>query len=154
MTESIEEVLKKLNDGEIRVSIKDEQKNTWIVNEWIKKAILLYFRTSKMKKYNIGDFHFHDKIPLKNDFDKIRCVPPAVVRYGVFIEDGAIIMPSYINIGAYIGSSTMIDINSCIGSCAQIGKRCHISGGVIIGGVIEPMNASPVIIEDDVLYRS
>lgn len=151
---AIREVVKKLDDGEIRIA---EKKNgLWIINDWIKKAIVLYFPIQKMKSIEVGPFEFHDKIPLKNKFvDKnIRVVPNAIVRYGAFVAGGTILMPSYTNIGAYIDSGTMIDTWATVGSCAQIGRNVHVSGGVGIGGVLEPIQASPVIIEDDVFIGS
>ena len=150
----IKEVIKKLDQGSIRVSFSSE--NKWITNEWIKKAILLYFQTQKMQSIEIGPFEFHDKIPLKKGFKKkgVRVVPHAIVRYGSFVNKNVILMPSYINIGAYVDSGTMIDTWATIGSCAQIGKNVHISGGVGVGGVLEPLQANPVIIEDNCFIGS
>lgn len=153
-TKHIEEIIKKLDEGTIRVSFQKEKK--WVTNEWIKKAILLYFQTQKMKTIEIGPFEFHDKIPLKKGFkDKgVRVVPHAIVRHGSFVNKNVILMPSYINIGAYVDSGTMVDTWATIGSCAQIGKNVHISGGVGIGGVLEPLQANPVIVEDNCFIGS
>lgn len=146
--ETIQEVILQLNDGSIRVA--EPQGNTWIVNEWIKKAILLYFQIQPMKKLEDSLFTFYDKIPLKRDFKEqdIRAVPHAIARYGAYIAKGVVLMPSYVNIGAYVDAGTMVDTWATVGSCAQIGKNVHLSGGVGIGGVLEPLQASPVIIED------
>ena len=144
----IKEVINELDSGKLRVAEKIS--NNWVINEWIKKAILLYFQTQKMETIKLDPFEFHDKIPLKKEFKnkKIRVVPHAIVRYGSFVNENVILMPSYINIGAYVDSGTMIDTWATVGSCAQIGKNVHISGGVGIGGVLEPLQAEPVIIED------
>ncbi|HOU97842.1 MAG TPA: 2,3,4,5-tetrahydropyridine-2,6-dicarboxylate N-succinyltransferase [Bacteroidales bacterium] len=146
--EAIQKIILQLNDGSIRVA--EPQGNTWIVNEWIKKAILLYFQIQPMKKLEDSLFTFYDKIPLKRDFEEqgIRAVPHAIARYGAYIAKGVVLMPSYVNIGAYVDSGTMVDTWATVGSCAQIGKNVHLSGGVGIGGVLEPLQASPVIIED------
>ena len=143
-----------LDKGEIRIAEKNN--GTWSVNQWIKKAVILYFPIMKMQSIEIGPFEFHDKIPLKIGFKEkeIRVVPHAVCRYGSFIEKGTILMPSYVNIGAHVGSGTMVDTWATVGSCAQVGKNVHISGGVGIGGVLEPVQASPVIIEDNVFLGS
>ncbi len=146
-----------LDQGKIRVASPPSSKNKyWKTNTWIKKAILIYFRIQKMKAMNSGVFQYWDKIPLKTDHEKkkVRVVPPAVARYGSYIEPGAILMPSYINIGAYISENSMIDTWATVGSCAQIGKGVHISGGVGIGGVLEPPQAEPVIIEDHAFLGS
>ncbi len=144
----IEEVIELLDVGEIRVA--ERQNNTWVVNEWVKKAVVLYFKIMPMQKYELNPFEFYDKIPLKNQFDKkgVRVVPHAVVRKGAFVAPGVVLMPSYVNIGAYVDEGTMVDTWATVGSCAQIGKYVHLSGGVGIGGVLEPVQASPVIIED------
>ena len=143
-----------LDHGLIRVA--EKTKDNWQINEWVKKAILLYFKTQKMKTIEIGPFEFHDKIPLKKNFkkQKVRVVPHAIIRYGSYVNQNVIIMPSYINIGAYVDSGTMIDTWATIGSCAQIGKNVHVSGGVGIGGVLEPLQANPVIIEDNCFIGS
>ena len=146
--ESVSEVIAQLNVGILRVATPEGEE--WITHGWIKKAVILYFLIRKMEVTEAGPFQFYDKIPLKTNWEKlgIRVVPPAVARYGAFIAEGVILMPSYINIGAYIGTGTMIDTWATVGSCAQIGKYCHLSGGVGIGGVLEPVQAAPVIIED------
>jgi|TARA_B100001093_G_scaffold59690_2_gene50420 2,3,4,5-tetrahydropyridine-2-carboxylate N-succinyltransferase len=150
----IKDVIKLLDEGKIRVA--EQKNNEWIVNDWVKKAVILFFPISKMETIKIGPFEFHDKIPLKKNFKEkgIRVVPHAVSRFGSFIEKGAVLMPSYINIGAYVGSGTMVDTWATVGSCAQIGKNVHLSGGVGIGGVLEPVQAAPVIIEDDAFIGS
>lgn len=152
--EAIEQVIELLDKGKIRVAEpKGEQ---WVVNQWIKKAVILYFPTQKMKTQNSGIFEYHDKIKLKKDYDKaeVRVVPPATARYGAFIAPGAVLMPSYVNIGAYVGSGSMVDTWATVGSCAQIGKSVHLSGGVGIGGVLEPLQAAPVIVEDGAFIGS
>jgi 2,3,4,5-tetrahydropyridine-2-carboxylate N-succinyltransferase len=152
---AIREVIELLDNGHIRVA---EMRNPgeWQVNEWIKKAITLYFPIQSMETFEVGPFEFHDKIPLKKGFAAkgIRVVPHAVVRYGSHVESGTILMPSYVNIGAYVGSGTMVDTWATVGSCAQIGRNVHLSGGVGIGGVLEPPQASPNIIEDDCFIGS
>lgn len=147
-TSAIETVIDKLDKGEIRVA--DPLEEGWRVNEWVKKAVILYFSIRKMESIEVGPFEFHDKIPLKRGFEHlgVRVVPHAVARYGSFVARGAILMPSYVNIGAYVDSGTMVDTWATVGSCAQIGKNVHLSGGVGIGGVLEPVQASPVIVED------
>ena len=147
---AIELIIEKLDKGELRTA--EPTSNGWKLNDWIRKAISLYFVILKNKKIKSGDLEFYDKIKIKKDYDKleVRAVPTAVVRYGSFINKGVILMPSYVNIGAYIDSGSMIDIGSCVGSCAQIGKNVHLSGGAILGGVLEPIQASPTIIEDNV----
>ena len=141
-------VVEQLDKGVLRVASMES--GEWITNEWIKKAVILYFPIRKMEITDIGPFQFHDKIPLKTNYDKlgVRVVPHAVARFGSFLAEGVILMPSYVNIGAYIDTGTMIDTWATVGSCAQIGKHCHLSGGVGIGGVLEPVQAAPVIIED------
>ena len=143
------QVIDHLENGFIRVSNFLNKK--WIVNEWIKKAIIMYFSVKKMNVIELGPLEFYDRIPIKNKFKekKIRVVPHAVARYGSYISPGVILMPSYINIGAYIGEESLIDTWATVGSCAQIGKRVHVSGGVGIGGVLEPLQDDPVIVEDD-----
>jgi 2,3,4,5-tetrahydropyridine-2-carboxylate N-succinyltransferase len=150
----IQSVIEALDDGKIRVC--EKQNDTWVVHEWIKKAILLYFRIQKIHPMHAGDLQFFDKIPLKTWSAEmgVRAVPPAVARKGSFIESGAILMPSYVNIGAYVGTGTMVDTWATVGSCAQIGKHVHLSGGVGIGGVLEPIQAKPVIIEDNCFLGS
>ncbi len=155
---SIDDVIHQLNEGMIRVAqpITDEAGGEWQVNEWVKKAILLYFVSQSMKPEEVGIFSFNDKIPLKSGFAAtgVRVVPPATVRYGAYLSPGAILMPSYINIGAYVGERTMVDTWATVGSCAQIGSDVHLSGGVGIGGVLEPPQAAPVIIEDGAFIGS
>ena len=152
--ELIKSVLSLLDQGAIRVC--DCIEGDWVVNDWVKKAVILYFPIAKMEKIISGPFEFYDKIPLKKDFDKlgVRVVPQAIARFGSFIETGVILMPSYVNIGAYLGSGTMVDTWATVGSCAQIGRNVHLSGGVGIGGVLEPVQAKPVIIEDDCFIGS
>jgi len=153
--EAIEHVIEELDKGLIRVAEQDLQGN-WIVNEWVKKAVILYFPIRKMETIEVGPFEFHDKMKLKKDYAKlgVRVVPHAVSRYGSFIAPNTILMPSYVNIGAYVDEGTMVDTWATVGSCAQIGKNVHLSGGVGIGGVLEPLQASPVIIEDNAFIGS
>jgi len=150
----IESAIQALNDGEIRVCRKDNDR--WVVHQWIKKAILLYFRTKQMRSFQAGDFSYFDKIGLKqwSENDGVRVVPQALARYGSFVSPGAILMPSYVNIGAYVGAKTMVDTWATVGSCAQIGDHVHLSGGVGIGGVLEPVQANPVIIENNAFIGS
>ena len=150
----LSKVMDMLDTGEIRVAeIKD---NEVVVNEWVKRAILLYFKVQQMVKMEVGPFEFLDKIPLKTNYaqSKVRVVPGAIARRGSFLAPGVTLMPSFVNIGAYVGADTMVDTWATVGSCAQIGERVHLSGGVGIGGVLEPPQASPVIIEDDVFIGS
>jgi 2,3,4,5-tetrahydropyridine-2-carboxylate N-succinyltransferase len=151
---AISQVIEKLEQGSIRVAERGE--DGWKVNEWIKKAILLFFRIQKNEKLDAGFLEFYDKIKVKTGFESkgVRAVPPAVARYGSYIAPGVILMPSYVNIGAYVDSGTMVDTWATVGSCAQIGKDVHLSGGVGIGGVLEPLQASPVIIEDGAFIGS
>lgn len=148
------ETLKLLDQGKLRVC--ERVGDGWVTHAWIKKAILLYFRMQKISLSRAGDLNFADKIPLKKWTLKhgVRVVPPAVVRFGAFVEPGAILMPSYVNIGARVGAGSMVDTWATVGSCAQIGKDVHLSGGVGIGGVLEPVQASPVIIEDGAFIGS
>ncbi len=152
---AVEKVLDLLDNGHIRVA-EPNSGERWTVNEWIKKAVLLYFPIRQMETFEAGPMEFHDKIPLKKDYAAkgVRVVPHAIARYGSFLEAGVILMPSYVNIGAYVGSGTMVDTWATVGSCAQIGKNVHLSGGVGIGGVLEPVQAAPVIIEDDCFIGS
>ncbi len=145
---AIENVIDLLDKGELRVA--EPKEDGWRVNEWVKKAVILYFPIRKMQTIEVGPFEFHDKIPLKKGFEQkgVRVVPHAIARYGSYLAKGSILMPSYVNIGAYVDSGTMVDTWATVGSCAQIGKNVHLSGGVGIGGVLEPVQASPVIIED------
>jgi 2,3,4,5-tetrahydropyridine-2-carboxylate N-succinyltransferase len=146
--EAIREVVELVDKGKLRVA--EPVEDGWKVNDWVKKAIVLFFPIQKMETIEVGPFEFHDKIPLKRDYatQGVRVVPHAIARYGCFIESGAILMPSYVNIGAWVGSGTMVDTWATVGSCAQIGRNVHLSGGVGIGGVLEPPQASPTIIED------
>ncbi len=146
---AVEKVIARLDAGELRVA-SPQADGTWVTHAWVKQAILLYFALRKMERIEVGPFEFHDKIPLKKHLDTagVRVVPPGVVRYGAFVERGAIVMPGYVNIGARVGAGTMVDTWATVGSCAQIGRDCHLSGGVGIGGVLEPPSATPVIVED------
>ena len=151
---AIREVVNLLDLGSLRVA--EPNASDWQVNEWVKKAVVLYFPIQKMETLEAGIFEYHDKIPLKRNFESrgIRVVPNAVARHGAFIASGTILMPSYVNIGAYVDKGTMVDTWATVGSCAQIGKNVHLSGGVGIGGVLEPLQASPVIIEDGAFIGS
>jgi 2,3,4,5-tetrahydropyridine-2-carboxylate N-succinyltransferase len=150
----VEEVLRLLDAGRVRVAEKvgDE----WAVNEWTKKAIILYFRLRRSEPVEVGPFRYLDKVPLKRNFDElgVRVVPPAVARYGSFLSEGVVLMPSYVNIGSWIGPRTLVDTWATVGSCAQIGADVHLSGGVGIGGVLEPPQATPVIVEDGAFVGS
>ena len=151
---AIREVIHLLDLGQVRVATSTNK--GWQVNEWVKKAVVLYFPIQSMKIAEVGIFEYHDKIPLKHDYDEkgVRVVPPAVARRGAYIAKGVILMPSYVNIGAYVDEGTMVDTWATVGSCAQIGKHVHLSGGVGIGGVLEPLQAAPVIIEDGAFIGS
>lgn len=153
-TTTIRKVVELLDEGTLRVAEKVGE--AWQVNEWVKKAVVLYFPIQKMETLEAGIFEYHDKIPLKRNFAEkgIRVVPNAVARHGSFIASGVILMPSYVNIGAYVDSGTMVDTWATVGSCAQIGKNVHLSGGVGIGGVLEPLQAAPVVIEDGAFIGS
>ena len=150
----VEEVIEAVDKGKLRVATLEG--GEWITHAWIKNAILLYFRISEMKTYEVGPFEYFDKIPLKKNYAelKVRAVPPATARYGSFMEPGVVLMPSYVNIGAYVGAGTMVDTWATVGSCAQIGSNVHLSGGVGIGGVLEPAGAKPVIIGDGAFIGS
>jgi len=152
--EAIRSVIHLLDDGKLRVA--EPIDGGWQVNEWVKKAVVLYFPIQKMETFEVGIFEYHDKIPLKKGYKEkgVRVVPHAVARYGAYISSGVILMPSYVNIGAYVDGGTMIDTWATVGSCAQIGKNVHLSGGVGIGGVLEPLQAAPVIIEDNAFIGS
>ncbi len=143
-----------LDKGKIRVASKEGDE--WVTHAWIKNAILLYFKISEMQDYEVGPFLYHDKIPLKRNYKElnVRVVPPATARYGSFMEPAVVLMPSYVNIGAYVGEGSMVDTWATVGSCAQVGKNVHLSGGVGLGGVLEPASASPVIIEDGAFIGS
>lgn len=145
---TIREVIECLDKGKLRVA--ESNGTEWRVNEWIKKAVVMYFPIQQMETIEVGPFEFHDKMQLKKNYKElgVRVVPHAIARYGAFIASGVILMPSYTNIGAYVDSGTMVDTWATVGSCAQIGKNVHLSGGVGIGGVLEPLQAAPVIIED------
>lgn len=152
--QTVKECIELLDTGKLKVV--EQVDSTWVVNEWVKKAILLYFRTQKMEQIECGPFSFVDKIPLKKwqGTEGVRVVPQALVRQGAYVESGAILMPSYVNIGAYVGASTMIDTWATVGSCAYVGSHVHVSGGVGIGGVLEPLQAKPVIVEDHAFLGS
>lgn len=153
-TTAIRKVIDLLDQGELRVA--EPVANGWQVNEWVKKAVVLYFPIQNMETLEAGIFEYHDKIPLKRGYAEkgIRVVPNAVARHGAYISSGTILMPSYVNIGAYVDEGTMVDTWATVGSCAQIGKNVHLSGGVGIGGVLEPLQAAPVIIEDNAFIGS
>lgn len=152
--EAIREVIDLIDSGKLRCA--EPVKNTWQINEWVKKAVVLYFPIQPMETMEVGIFEYHDKIPLKRGFKEkgIRVVPHAVVRYGAYVSSGTILMPSYVNIGAYVDEGSMVDTWATVGSCAQIGKNVHLSGGVGIGGVLEPLQAAPVIVEDNAFIGS
>jgi 2,3,4,5-tetrahydropyridine-2-carboxylate N-succinyltransferase len=151
---AIEDVIAQLDAGKLRVANPSD--NGWMVNGWIKKAVILYFPIKQMDTIEVGPFEFHDKIPLKKNYKAlgIRVVPHAIARYGAYISPGVVMMPSYINIGAYVDKGTMVDTWATVGSCAQVGKDVHLSGGVGLGGVLEPIQAAPVIIEDGAFIGS
>lgn len=146
--QAVREVIEEVDKGRLRVAAPSE--NGWIVNEWVKQAILMYFGIQQMETYTLPPFEFYDKMKLKSNYKElgVRAVPHAVARYGAFLAKNVVLMPSYVNIGAYVDEGTMVDTWATVGSCAQIGKDVHLSGGVGIGGVLEPLQASPVIVED------
>jgi 2,3,4,5-tetrahydropyridine-2,6-dicarboxylate N-succinyltransferase len=146
--EAVEEAVALLDAGELRVA--EPTAGGWVVNEWAKMAVLLYFRVRRMERLEVGPFEYVDKIPLKRGFEGagVRVVPPATARYGAHLAPGVILMPSYVNIGAWVGGGTLVDTWATVGSCAQVGSNVHLSGGVGIGGVLEPVQAEPVIVED------
>jgi 2,3,4,5-tetrahydropyridine-2,6-dicarboxylate N-succinyltransferase len=150
----VEEAMRLLDRGEVRVA--ERRGGEWIVNEWTKKAILLYFRLRKVEPMEVGGLHFLDKIPVKADYAErgVRVVPPGVARYGSFLSEGVVLMPGFVNIGAWVGPRTMVDTWATVGSCAQIGADVHLAGGVGIGGVLEPPQARPVIVEDGAFIGS
>ncbi len=150
----IEEAVALLDRGEVRVA--ERAATGWVVNEWTKKAILLYFRLRKVEPMAVGGLHFLDKIPVKADYAErgVRVVPPGIARYGSFLSEGVVLMPGFVNIGAWVGPRTMVDTWATVGSCAQIGADVHLSGGVGIGGVLEPPQAQPVIVEDGAFLGS
>ncbi|OYU96192.1 MAG: 2,3,4,5-tetrahydropyridine-2,6-dicarboxylate N-succinyltransferase [Bacteroidetes bacterium B1(2017)] len=152
--DAINEVIEKLDKGVLRVA--EPTDTGWKVNDWVKKAVILYFPIRKMETIHVGPMEFHDKMALKTNYAElgVRVVPHAVARYGAYLSKGTILMPSYVNIGAYVDEGTMVDTWATVGSCAQIGKHVHLSGGVGIGGVLEPVQAAPVIIEDNCFIGS
>lgn len=152
--DAIQSVISQLDAGKLRVA--EPLEDGWQVNEWVKKAVILYFPIMKMETIELTPFEYYDKIPLKKNYEAqgVRVVPPATARYGAFLQKGVVMMPSYVNIGAYVDSGTMVDTWATVGSCAQIGKDVHLSGGVGIGGVLEPVQAAPVIIEDGAFIGS
>lgn len=152
--QAIRKIISLLDTGKIRVA--EPMDGSWQVNEWVKKAVVMYFPIQKMKTIEVGPFEFHDKIPLKTNYKEqgVRVVPHAIARQGAFLAKGTIMMPSYVNIGAYVDSGTLVDTWATVGSCAQVGKNVHLSGGVGIGGVLEPLQAAPVIIENDAFIGS
>jgi 2,3,4,5-tetrahydropyridine-2-carboxylate N-succinyltransferase len=151
---AIREVVDQLDKGKLRVAEPDG--DVWKVNEWVKKAVILYFPIQQMETIEVGPFEFHDKIALKKNYKElgVRVVPHAIARHGAYLSKGVIMMPSYVNIGAYVDEGTMVDTWATVGSCAQIGKNVHLSGGVGIGGVLEPVQAAPVIVEDNAFIGS
>jgi len=153
--DTINQVIEEIDKGRLRIA-EPKEDGTWQINEWVKKAVVMYFPIRKMETIEVGPFEFHDKMKLKTNYQElgVRVVPHAIARYGAFVAPGVIMMPSYINIGAYVGEGTMVDTWATVGSCAQIGKNVHLSGGVGIGGVLEPLQASPVIIEDGAFIGS
>jgi 2,3,4,5-tetrahydropyridine-2-carboxylate N-succinyltransferase len=154
---AVEETVAALDRGALRVAEPPpNEADPWTVHAWVKQAILLFFAIRGMERTTVGPFEFHDKIPLKRGLDTagVRVVPPGVARYGSFLESGAVLMPGYVNIGAFVGAGTMVDTWATVGSCAQIGRDCHLAGGVGIGGVLEPPSASPVIVEDGAFIGS
>ncbi|MCL4164136.1 UNVERIFIED_CONTAM: hypothetical protein GTU68_005135, partial [Idotea baltica] len=151
---AVRDVLELLDKGKLRVA--EPTSDGWQVNQWVKKAVVMYFPIQKMETIECGPLEFHDKIPLKRDYKAqgVRVVPHAIARHGAFLESGVIMMPSYVNIGAWVGSGSMVDTWATVGSCAQIGRNVHLSGGVGIGGVLEPLQATPTIIEDNCFIGS
>ena len=152
--QTVKDVLEDIDKGRLRVA--EPHANGWTVNEWVKKAVILYFPLTQMDTLESGIFEYRDKIPLKSGYEELgmRVVPPATIRYGAFVAANTVVMPSYINIGAYVDTGTMVDTWATVGSCAQIGKKVHLSGGVGIGGVLEPPQASPIIVEDGAFIGS
>ncbi len=150
----VQETIKNLDEGKIRVC--EKKNNQWEVNTWVKESILLYFKMTKMQEFKAGDFNYFDKVPLKKwtGQEGVRVVPQALVRQGSYVAKNAVLMPSYINIGAYVDEGSLIDTWATVGSCAQVGKRVHVSGGVGLGGVLEPIQGKPVVIEDHVFLGS
>jgi 2,3,4,5-tetrahydropyridine-2-carboxylate N-succinyltransferase len=156
-TEAVEQAIQLLDSGEIRVADPPpDDGGDWTLNEWAKKAVLLYFRVRGMETTEVGPFEYHDRLPLKTGYQEagVRVVPPATARYGAYLSPGVVMMPSYVNIGAWVGPGTMVDTWATVGSCGQIGANVHLSGGVGIGGVLEPLQAAPVIVEDGAFVGS
>jgi len=153
--EAIRDVIEQLDKGKLRVAQPTDD-GEWKVNDWVKKAVVMYFPIQKMETLEVGMFEFHDKIPLKKNYAElgVRVVPHAIARHGAFLAPGVIMMPSYVNIGAHVGSGTMVDTWATVGSCGQIGENVHLSGGVGIGGVLEPLQATPTIVEDNCFIGS
>ncbi|MEZ4256350.1 MAG: 2,3,4,5-tetrahydropyridine-2,6-dicarboxylate N-succinyltransferase [Polyangiales bacterium] len=153
---AVRDVIERLDKGALRVATHDEASDTWTTHAWVKQAVLLYFAIQKMERWEAGPFEFWDKIPLKKDLEAqgVRVVPPGTCRYGAHLEKSVILMPGYVNIGAWVGAGTMVDTWATVGSCAQIGRGVHLSGGVGIGGVLEPPGATPVIVEDGAFVGS
>ena len=157
--QAVRDTIAALDAGKLRVASfqpTGDGLGEWVTHAWLKEAILLFFALQKMSAFEVGPFEYHDKIPTKHGLEAagVRVVPPGTVRYGAFLEPGCVVMPGYVNIGAYVGAGTMVDTWATVGSCAQIGKDCHLAGGVGIGGVLEPPGARPVIIEDGVFVGS
>lgn len=152
--DAVRATVEALDQGQLRVA--EKQGESWVTHAWVKQAILLYFGLAQMQVHEVGPFEFHDKIPLKKGLKAagVRVVPPGTVRYGSFLESGTVVMPGYVNIGARVGAGTMVDTWATVGSCAQVGKSVHLSGGVGLGGVLEPPAANPVIIEDGAFIGS
>jgi 2,3,4,5-tetrahydropyridine-2,6-dicarboxylate N-succinyltransferase len=152
---AVEQTIDLLDRGEVRVAEPDGD-GGWQVHTWVKQAVLLYFRVRGLETTDAGPFEYHDRLPLKRGYDElgVRVVPPAVARYGAHLEPGVVLMPSYVNIGAWVGAGTMVDTWATVGSCAQIGENVHLAGGVGIGGVLEPLQAAPVVIEDGAFIGS
>jgi len=152
---AVDEALARLDEGRLRVA-SPQAGGSWVVHDWLHRAILLYFRLAEMQVHDVGPYQFHDKIPLKHDLaaQGVRLVPPGVIRYGAHVQRGCVVMPGYVNIGAFVGSGSMVDTWATVGSCAQIGCNVHLSGGVGVGGVLEPPGARPVIIEDGAFVGS
>jgi 2,3,4,5-tetrahydropyridine-2-carboxylate N-succinyltransferase len=152
--EAVEEAVAMLDRGELRVA--EPADGEWVVHPWVKQAVLLFFKVRGLESTEVGPFEYHDRLPLKHGFDEagVRVVPPATVRYGAHLEPGVVLMPSYVNIGARVGAGSMVDTWATVGSCAQIGSGVHLAGGVGIGGVLEPLQAAPVIVEDDAFVGS
>jgi 2,3,4,5-tetrahydropyridine-2-carboxylate N-succinyltransferase len=153
--DAVDEALARLDEGSLRVATREDD-GRWTVHGWLHRAILLFFRLAPMQVHEVGPYQFHDKIPLKQDLaaQGVRLVPPGAVRYGAHLERGCVVMPGYVNIGAWVGAGTMVDTWATVGSCAQIGRNVHLSGGVGIGGVLEPPGAAPVIVEDGAFVGS